>query len=160
MPPPIVISNRNLYLFLSSLILSTQTVWAGKLHQFIITSLPLVFLDFDRDRTDEHIIFMFLIFWALGISICWNWFNDIGHIIFPFVWCIVTVRIYLPEYLTVKYGIQYSGTRDDIVYQQKKIVLEVLERGDDDDDYLNDTLYHNDDNDSDGETTELHEKVE
>lgn len=59
-------------------------------------------------KQEDYLIFLFLMLFALVIGVCWDRFNEFGRVIFPFVWCIVATRIYLPAYLTKKYGVSFG----------------------------------------------------
>ena len=86
-----------------------------KITQFIVVVVPLLLFGFDREEVVEHVIFMLLLFGLLGLAICWDWFNDVGHIIFPFIWCMIVTRVYLPAYLTMKYDVNFTMQREEIV---------------------------------------------
>ncbi len=116
--PRLLISSKNAFFLVVSFILF-HIIWMDKITRFIVVAAPLLLFEFDREEVVEHVIFMLILFGLLGLAIYWDWFNDVGHIIFPFIWCMIVIRVYLPTYLAMKYGVNFTMQMEDIVQRNK-----------------------------------------
>ena len=121
----IILTGRNKFMLLVAItVFIFGSGWMDKMLRFFLVGIPLLLFELSSKRLDKHLTLLFLMLLALVIGIFWDSLNEIGRVIFPFVWCIVTTKIYLPPYLTRKYGVTFSTNREDMLHEHRKRVAE------------------------------------
>ncbi len=92
------ISIANLCLLFSSTILLFLLRNDDKIARFTMSIIPLLMLDTKRRQFIEHVVLVSLPIFGVIIIISWNLMNEIGRVIFPFTWIIVSAYVIINTY--------------------------------------------------------------